>query len=380
MCEVTDDRAHQVSLIDVAPALDPHSSQNRTQWAHAALLWNTVRSENITVNQDVRNFVQLENADWNSLPTADGRSDDTASKFALPISGYVFDFAAQTVAESSSTFVANCQPSADQLNRVNDVAHGALDRMYTHGRYVILLAVIGIDGDLSAAASTQQQPALQQYWTSELQRDAQSLKTLMSAIASSPIMLPFDSVTLPGSASLISLVNKSSPNPFPPSLACYPGLVGPQLQLINQLEETIFGLPVASGATAFDASCFPDRPVYGVLDICQLRLPFTENRVGVARQAAVLVRDVNSRTVVYNGEVASALPGSSSSSSMSTDPQTYGTMKSINHVVLCLYALAQSTNCQHGGGFCLEQPGSTSRAWRPLVTKSSGRNELVYHA
>jgi hypothetical protein len=126
----TDDCAHQVSLIDVAPALDPHTSQNRTQWAQVALLWNTVQSENITVNQDMRNFVQ--DANWNSLPTPDGRVDDTASHFALPISGYVFDFAAQTVTESSSTFVANGQPSADQLSRVNDVAHAALDRMYTH--------------------------------------------------------------------------------------------------------------------------------------------------------------------------------------------------------------------------------------------------------
>jgi hypothetical protein len=206
-------------------------------------------------------------------------------------------------------------------------------------------------------------------------------------------MLPFDSVTLPSSASLVSLVNKSSPDPFPPPLACYPGLTGSQFQLINQLEETIFGLPAASEATAFNAACFPDRPVYGVLDICQLRLPFTDNRIGAARQAAVLVRDVNSRTVIYSGEVVSALPGSNSSSPMSTDPRTYGTMKSMNHVVLEYLRSVGPQTANMVADFILSSPAvppalddplfdalSTLPALEVAVFGTIGENDIRYVA
>ena len=123
------DCGNQVSLIDVEPALDSTTSPNRTQWAQAALLWNLVRSENTSANQQMRDFIR--DANWKSLPSADGPVDDASSSFALTVTGYTFDFAAQTVAIPPSTFVDKGQPSSEQLGRVNDVAHGALDRMYT---------------------------------------------------------------------------------------------------------------------------------------------------------------------------------------------------------------------------------------------------------
>lgn len=186
-----------------------------------------------------------------------------------------------------------------------------------------------------SASSTQQLPALQQYWAGELQKPAKSLQSFIDTVTGSSVLLPFDSSTKFGSSSLASLISKpSSPTPFPPPLACYPSLNDSQLQLVNTLESTIFGLTTAPGASAFDASCFPNRPVYGVLDILELRLPFADGRNGVAKQAAVLARDVISRVAVYSGEVVSALPGSGASGSMSTDPRDYGVLKSMNHVIL----------------------------------------------
>ncbi|KAI0094777.1 hypothetical protein BDY19DRAFT_988579 [Irpex rosettiformis] len=308
---------NQVSLIDVAPALDSTTSPNRTQWTQAALLWNLVRSESISANQQMLDFVQ--NADWKSLSSSDGPTDDTSLKFALTVTGYNFDFAAQIVTVPTSTFVDKGQPSNGQLGRVNDIAHGALDRMYS----------------FAIASSTQQQSALQQYWTSELQKPASSLQSFVDTITGSPVLLPFDSSTKFGSTSLVPLISKpSTPVPFPPPLACYPSLTAPQLQLVNNLESTIFGLTTAPGASAFDTSCFPNRPVYGVLDVLELRLPFSDARDGVAKQAIVLTRDTISRVVVYSGEVASALPGSGSSGSLSTDPRDYGVLKNMNHVIL----------------------------------------------
>lgn len=96
----------------------------------------------------------------------------------------------------------------------------------------------------------------------------------------------------------------------------------------------MFGLTPAPGVSTFETSCFPNRPVYGVLDILQLRLPFSDSRTGVAKQAAVLSRDASSRAVVYSGEAVSALPGSSSSGALSADPRQYGTISYLGHVVL----------------------------------------------
>lgn len=123
---------------------------------------------------------------------------------------------------------------------------------------------------------------------------------------------------------------------FPVPIACYPGLSASQLQEINAVE-SVFGLSATTtAATQFQPSCFPDRPVYGVLDVLRMRLPFPDSRKNVARQAAALKPDVRPRAVIYSGEVLSAFPGSPniSSQGVSLDPNTYGTLGHFNHVVL----------------------------------------------
>lgn len=184
------------------------------------------------------------------------------------------------------------------------------------------------------ASSTQQYYALAQYWTGSLQQKLESLTQFISIVSGSPIMLPFDATAAPGQHNISALLSNSTSNPFPPPLSCYPGLSTSQMQVIQQLETSVFGLQQASAATTFDTSCYPDRPVYGVLDILQLRLPFVDLRTGVAKQAALLTRDASVRAVVYSGEVVSALPGASSPGTPSTDPRQYGTLNHMAHVLL----------------------------------------------
>jgi hypothetical protein len=112
-----------------------------------------------------------------------------------------------------------------------------------------------------------------------------------------------------------------------------------QISRLNTIETTVFGLPSISSNTTkqFDPSCFPSRPLYGILDILQLRLPFVDSRIGVARQAAVLTRDVGPRAVIYSGEIMSALPSASDLPNITitqTDPRQYGTLNHLNHVIL----------------------------------------------
>lgn len=121
--------AEQADLIDVAPALDGATFPNRTKWAQAALLWNLALSENLTATDALQDFVR--NADWKTLGAKDGPVTGSDSGFTTVISGFRFDFASQKLDVPSATFAGGGQPTTEQLNQVNAVAGGALDRMYS---------------------------------------------------------------------------------------------------------------------------------------------------------------------------------------------------------------------------------------------------------
>ena len=157
-------------------------------------------------------------------------------------------------------------------------------------------------------------------------------------------MIPFDAMGSVASQKIADLIpNTTTSQPFPPPLACYPGLDISTVTQVNQIEQQIFGLPAASTPSSFDTSCFDTRPIYGHLDLLQLRLPFYDSRKNVSRQGVALKRSVNSRAVLYSGEYLSSLPNLSSSSSSSSSPGSlefnsnplqYGTTNHLDHVIL----------------------------------------------
>jgi hypothetical protein len=176
------------------------------------------------------------------------------------------------------------------------------------------------------------------YWRTTLGQKPEDYERFVSAIGVSPILLPFDATASSAAQAVSDLLTNSSTSPFPIPLACYPGLNSTQLDLLNSIETTVFDLSSARTTSQFNISCFADRPIYGVLDILQLRLPFIDSRKGVAKQAAVLTHDSAPRAVVYSGEVLSALPGIPQAQNMSqskqVDPRQYGTLNHLNHIML----------------------------------------------
>ncbi|KAJ6604751.1 hypothetical protein DFH09DRAFT_321003 [Mycena vulgaris] len=298
--------AAQATLVDVSASVALTNFPNRTQWAEAALLWD-LQSLNATGLQD---FVV--NAPWAMLTTDGPINVTNASLFSTVASGYQFDFAAQTLSAPPISFLADGAPTSTQAAQVTNTV--PLDRMYS----------------FAAGASAQYQGLLQSYWATNLQRTLDKLPVFMASLRSAPILIPFDVET----GSVRSLL--TSPATFPAPIACYPGLATSQLQQITTLE-SVFGLsPLTSSATQFNTACFPTRPVYGVLNILRLRLPFADSRPNVARQAVALQPDVRPRAVIYSGEVLSAFPGTPniSSQGISLDPNNYGTLNHFNHVVL----------------------------------------------
>ena len=113
-----------------------------------------------------------------------------------------------------------------------------------------------------------------------MQQQDQDLNTFIQVVKSSAFILPFDTTSSRGGTSLTELMTNTTTTPFPPPLACYPDLSSSQLTKLNSLETGVFGLPSVSSPSSFDTSCFPDRPVYGVVDLLRLRLPFPDDRQG----------------------------------------------------------------------------------------------------
>lgn len=308
--------AEQANVVDVAGSFDESNFPNRTKWVQSALLWNFVMSENATAAEELQRFVSQ--ANWGSLGTSDRPTIDSATQFITEVAGYRFDFASQTVEAPPVKFSDVSQPTAQQVAQLNSVAEAALDRMNTY----------------ALASATQQEQALITYWQTVLGQRKGDLVQFLSNVKGSPILLPFDATAAPGGHNLSALLTNASSTPFPPPLSCYPGLTPAQTQLAQQLETQVFGLPRASPASTFDPSCYPNRPVYGVLDILQLRLPFMDQRTGVAKQAALLTRDASTRAVIYAGELVSAFPGDGTPGPVSTDPRQYGTLSNLEHVIL----------------------------------------------
>lgn len=332
---VNNDCRQQAIIVDVAPGLSSSTYPNRTTWAQAALLWSFVRSQNTTEVAKLQDFVK--DADWSSLSSGDGPVS-ASSTFETTVLGYTFDFAAQTVTPPETSFQVDGQPSSSQISQVSDVGETVLDRMYGFAAGERSSSLYYLCYNLCAitASSTQRATAMASYWVSELQQDASQFSQFVSLIKSAPILLPFDATAAPDGQNVSSLLTNSTSDPFPPPLACYPGLTTDQTDLLNSVETSVFGLGTASLPSTFDSSCYPNRPIYGVLDILQLRLPFPDSTSNVSRQAAVLHNDVSPRAIVYSGELLSTLPDGAATtpSSSALDPREFGTVHHLNHVLL----------------------------------------------
>ncbi|KAJ4489357.1 hypothetical protein C8J55DRAFT_450419 [Lentinula edodes] len=342
--------ASQALLIDT-PGLSSVNTPNRTSWARSAMLWNLVQSQDVTAIHNLQSFTN--GAPWSTL-SSDGPITGKSSSFSVTVSGFTFDFADQTITQPAVSFTDNGQPVSAQISRVGSTALAALNRMYTY----------------AAASSTQRSNALELYWVNVLGQRASDLSNFRSAVISSSILIPFDATYNASSQALANQMTNSTTQAFPVPLSCYPGLNSTQIQQINDIEQTVYGLSAVSPVSSFDTSCYPDRPLYGVLDVLRLRLPFVDSRTGVAMQAASLQHVVSPRAVVRRGEVLSALPLSSNASAFTattSNPLSYGTLNNFDHVLLdYLYSIPDVNVATALASFLL----STSNAAPPSNTST----------
>ena len=182
------------------------------------------------------------------------------------------------------------------------------------------------------------------YWQSTLLRPTNELQTFRTALNASPILLPFDA-TSASVSSLLSTTNASAS--FPPPLACYPALNATSLDKLNAVEHGIFNMSTVTSQSQFSTECFPNHPVYGVLDVLQLRLPFPDSETGQPRQAASLQQAASSRAILYKGEFLRSLVVSAEGVPITPqhqNPRRFGTLDNFDHVIFdYLLAMPNST-------------------------------------
>ena len=330
----TSNCASQALLADIGKGNDEDLYPNHTQWAQTALLWNAIQTEDIDAAGQLQRFVQK--IPWTSLGTSDGSASTVADSepgFSTTVAGFVFNFASQTVTPPSASFVTLGQPTNAQISRVSSQTQSTLDRMYTfaQGMSFPVSSIVPLK-QAKTASSIQHRTALKTYWTSVLLQPPQDLAGFMAALSVSPVLLPFNA----SSPSIRTLYSNSTSSLFPPPLACFPDLTSEVKQQINSVENGVFGLqPIANTTSEFDTSCYQDRPVYGVLDVLRLRLPFLDSQTGVVKQAVVLTRDANPRVVLHLGLMFDAAPKVTyTPASSQLDARQYGTLSLFDHVVL----------------------------------------------
>ncbi|KAG8966640.1 hypothetical protein FRC03_011587 [Tulasnella sp. 419] len=316
----------------------------RSTWARSAVLFSLIKSEDAISSEDLRKFAA--SLDYsNLLPKGTGRSEDTSltGGFQRLSAGFVYDFDKMTVTAPPVTWKDYAKPSEAQTVQVGSDMEKALDRMYTSAN----------------ALSAQAQVALKNYWTHDLQQKESDLLKLFKAFRNAPVMLPFDMTLNKNGKSYSTIMQRSNTNSarisFPPPLGCSPMISEGQLDAVNVVEGIVFGLNGLSSEVKadFEEGCFGSRPVYGVLDVLRLRVPFmnpndkssggpVSNPTAVPGQALVLGTDATTRVVVRSGKLLSTLPGDDSSTvkadsdvpAGALDVSNYGTMDYMAHVIL----------------------------------------------
>lgn len=127
----------QAVLLDVGTVLGQENNPNRTQWTQAALLWNAIQTEDMTSAQNLQNSVKA--LPWSNIASSDGPVGADPA-FSITSSGFIFNFASQSLSQPAGSFISLGQPSNAQIAEVSENANATLNRMYTFAQGMFIIA------------------------------------------------------------------------------------------------------------------------------------------------------------------------------------------------------------------------------------------------
>lgn len=270
--------SHHTSLIDLVN-LDPVRYIKRQSWLQAAILWDYASSEDFA-NRSTLDFA-------NSLSFwqyQDNPSFDKQPRFSTNAHGYTIDFAYQKIFVPEQTLGSSGLTSAKQV-RLSNETQVTLRRMLAFG----------------SAASAQRSFSLQ-HLIHELGFTVDNLVAIRRYVQNAPVLFPFDLAGSVGNQSTLDFATSQSSavSTFPIPYACTPGLTDEQVQRLGAVEGPIFGLPdlgPQDAAAPFNATRCIGRPVYGLVNLFNLRLPFLNKQL--PRQAVAVTNTVSDATSLW---------------------------------------------------------------------------------
>ena len=266
------DCTKQAQLLDLSN-MDAGRYRSRQKWTQATLLWDMASSEDFD-NTSLRDFQsKLDYWRWQ-----DKASFDAQPTYQALAHGYTIDFAFQKIFAPQKQ-VADAGIPATQVARLDSNSTTAFERILAY----------------ASAASAQSTSALGHLFV-EMGYSAEQLTTFRRNIQAAPVFLPFDVTGQTSGRSTIDVAvqAQAAGQTFPRPLACAEGFLGTTLDAVNRIENGIFGLDILNGG--MPANCSEAvRPIYGFLNILNLRSPAAGGPAGnPAEQAVVLTNTVRS--------------------------------------------------------------------------------------
>ncbi|BGP47396.1 hypothetical protein JCM10450v2_003248 [Rhodotorula kratochvilovae] len=313
----------QLSLL-VLPNLPSSAYPSRLRWTESALVHTLVRTESNSTLTQLRTFA----SGLSFAPFGDSPASKPNSNYQVIAGGWTWDLA---VLQRSATgsWASVVKPSSEVAARLAaaPAAQRALDRL----------------APAAAAASAQRTKALEHYWTDTLGRTSDELAAFRTAVQSAEVVIPFDATASVGGTEMMDLAAaQTDAGSFPPAIGCWAGLSDEVVERVNAVERDVFGLDAVLSSQAFNTSCV-DRPLYGVLNLLQLRVPFpsTDSRSPLPQQSLVLFSDTTaSRITVHAGELLAAGPlvDAPTSPSQPATLERFGLISRLDHVLFDLLA------------------------------------------
>ncbi|GAA5892277.1 hypothetical protein JCM5296_003224 [Sporobolomyces johnsonii] len=349
----------QFALVTL-PNLPFSSFPSRLQWIESALLYTLALTEsNSTANQFLTFASGLDYTKYGNSPATKPNSN-----YQIIAGGFTWDLAAMQRSVQNVTWESAASPSSEAQSVMGAApeALAALERITAY----------------AVASSAQRSTALAHYWNDTLRLSAADLATFRSVVQSAEIVIPLDATETISGTSMMSLAaaqtNQSS---FPPAIGCLPNLSDGDVQRVNNVEATVFGLADVTSSQALNGTCL-DRPLYGLLNLLSLRLPFSssDSRSSLPQQALIISTEDSSRVSVHAGELlaAGAIASATTSPTAPATLERFGLLSNLDHVLLDYLTLLDTSTAQLLVAYVLSSPSGPPAATSAL---SQATNSLA---
>ncbi|GAA5987405.1 hypothetical protein JCM11641_002278 [Rhodosporidiobolus odoratus] len=301
--------ASQLSLLAL-PSLSIRTYPTRLSWTQAALLHTLSLTESNNSLTSLRTFA----SGLSFISYGDEPATKPNSNYQAIVGGFTWDLAVMTrgvqdLGGSGWEKMSGASAGARAVAEAVGEPKAALEKVTSY----------------AVASNKQRGDALKHYWDDTLDLSTEQLDGFRAAVVGVEVVVPFDA-TATGVTDAFEAA-KASGNALPLASGCQGGLSQAVLDRVNAVEGA-FGLSQVATSAAGHASC-TTRPIYGQLNLLNLRLPFpsSDDRASLPQQALVLRSSdsLTPRLTLHAGELlssGSSALASSSSPLPSSSPAT----------------------------------------------------------